>query len=207
MTESRQQKRARERSQAKQNKRQSSLGYIPSEQADFQPDAGINSQPGQVNHYWFQTMEWIPDMVSKAQRGIGDRVEEDSKGEKTIEFNFMVDIMDEEGNQRVIEHPKNGEGFMLTMVFYQHEIEQLADQIAKGGMSVRLSGIPDSEEIPRGHFSRPERVKLVRFHSVWSKGNHSGNMTFVSPQGVITSSEMAQALKKVAQKLPMVELA
>ena len=196
--ESRQVRRARERAEAKRLKKQSKLGYIPSQEQGFAPDAGMNSSVANDNYYWFNTAEWALSYVRKSERGF--RAECTEHG-PTVELDFQVDIMDKEGNNQI--SPKmNEDGYLLTMTFTEDQLHSLANEIDKGGMSVRLTGNPNRKVETRGSLERPELIKTVHCKDVFSKGNDSGSMAYMGFDGTkavsYTSGQLAQSLREVA---------
>lgn len=190
--ESRQVRRARERAEAKQKNKQNNLGYIPNNIAGFKPDAGINSKSNITNHYWFQVSEFASNLLREhSVKGY------DIKNNSFIELQLPVDIMDKDGDKHSITHPSDGKGFCLTMRFSHQQMNLLADQIDKGGMSVRVSGKPaEIQTSPNG-----EKFQIVDCEDIYSEGNHSGSMLFmlVSDRGVINvnSQKIAQSVKAI----------
>lgn len=176
------------------------LGYIPNNIENFQPDAGINSKPEATNYYWFQTAEFGQDVIRKQNKGLANKCYT-MDGNRYMELGFNVDLMDEAGNKRVINHPDNGEGFMLTMRFTPKQLTKLADEIDKGGMSVRLSGKPAELNTS----SAREQFRLVDCEDIYSKGNYSGSMRFMLNVGGtmvnLTSKDLAESLRVAASNL------
>jgi hypothetical protein len=189
-------------SQAKQKKQAKAdkLGYIPNSIETFQPDAGVNSKPEATNYYWFQTLEFAQDQVRKQKIGLGHRSYRYA-GDRFIEMGFNVDLMDEAGKSHVIKHPDDGKGFLLSMRFTSKQLAKLADEIDKGGMSVRLSGKP--AEILTSDCDEVYRV--VDCEDIYSKGNDSGLMTFMVNVGgtmnTLTSKDLAEGLRVAASDL------
>ena len=100
ITESRQVRRARERAEAKAKAKQSQLGYIPSQQSGFAPDAGLNSKLDQDNYYWFQTSEFALSLGSKHKAKVGLRATRATEQDPaTVELDFHCDIMDKDGDK------------------------------------------------------------------------------------------------------------
>jgi hypothetical protein len=172
------------------------LGYIPNSIAKFQPDAGVNSVPDATNHYWFQTAEFASMMLRRLPAKRYEHL-----NQPVVEINFKVDIMDEAGDKHLIPHPENGEGFALTMRFTAPQLNQLADAVDKGGMSVRLSGLPAELNTS----TAGEQFRLVDCADVYSKGNLSGVMRFmVNVNGTMmstSSTDLAASIRKVAVEL------
>lgn len=176
------------------------LGYIPNNIEKFQPDAGINSKPEATNYYWFQTAEFAANQLRKQKMGLANRTYMYA-GSRNIEMGFTVDIMDEAGKKRVINHPDNEQGFALTMRFTPKQLAKLADEIDKGGMSVRLSGKP--AELTNS--ATREQFRVVDCEDIYSKGNNSGMMTFMLNVGGtmnnLTSKELAESLRVAASDI------
>ena len=172
------------------------LGYIPNDIAKFQPDAGVNSEPATVNHYWFQTSEFASMMLRRMPVKRYEHL-----NQPVVEINFSVDIMDEAGDERAIPHPENGEGFALTMRFTAPQLNQLADAVDKGGMSVRLSGLPAELNTS----TAGEQFRPVDCADIYSKGNLSGVMTFMlNVNGTMmstTSTDLAASIRTMAVEL------
>ena len=172
------------------------LGYIPNNIAKFQPDAGVNSVPDATNHYWFQTSEFASNMLRRLPAKRYEHL-----NQPVVEINFSVDIMDEAGDERAIPHPENGEGFALTMRFTAPQLNQLADAVDKGGMSVRLSGLPAELNTS----TAGEQFRPVDCADIYSKGNLSGVMTFMlNVNGAMmttTSKDLAASIRKMAEEL------
>lgn len=187
---------AKQKQQAKADK----LGYIPNNIEKYQPDAGINSKPEATNYYWFQTGEFAQDQIRNQRLGLGHKSYRYA-GNRCIEMGFSVDLMDEAGKKHVIKHPDNGQGFQLTMRFTSKQLAKLADEIDKGGMSVRLSGKP--AELTNS--STKEQFRVVDCEDIYSKGNDSGHMMYmVNVGGVmnnITSKDLAEGLRVAASNL------
>jgi hypothetical protein len=201
-TESRQVRRARERAEAKAKAKQSQLGYIPSQQSGFAPDAGLNSKLDQDNYYWFQTTEFALAMGNKHKAKVGLRCSRATEQHPaTVEFDFTCDIMDKDGKKQVMPSPNN-DGYLLSMKFTREQLHLLADAIDKGGMSVRLTGVPSESEEVRGDPARPEIIRTVMFKDVYSAGNNAGSMMymgFVNGSMVRSSSDMvANGLRHIA---------
>lgn len=208
-TESRQQRRARERAEKKRLKKTNKLGYIPSQVPDFMPDAGVNTADGVETHYWFQTMEFVPFLVQKYSKGLGDRVQKYGD-DWCVELSFKVDFMDKEGEEMLMPRPKVEDGaYMLTMAFTKEKLLLLADQIDKGAQGTRLTGIPDSAFQIRGHQDRPETVRVVKCTDVYAKGNLSGSMMFMFPLNgkfmSVSSKQMADSLRELAENFDKME--
>jgi hypothetical protein len=204
ITESRQVRRARERAEAKAKAKQSQLGYIPSKVAGFAPDAGLNSKLGQDNYYWFQTSEFALEMarVSESKQGLrATRATEQDPA--MIELSFKCDIMDKDGDKLVMPRPadKDSDCYLLSMKFTREQLHLLADAIDKGGMSVRLTGVPSDIEEIRG-IGQADIIRAVMFKDVYSAGNNAGSMVymgFVDGAMVRSSSDMvADGLRHIA---------
>ena len=160
--------------------------------AGYRPDAGYNSQEG-TNYYWLQVTEMI-----QATAGIGARGYT-MNGQKYLEVNTPVDIMDFEGNVQLA--PKTAEGYFATLRFTPELLEEFSEQIAKGAMSIRVAGVPaEVETSPAG-----EKFRIIDSQSSWSAGNNGGFMSyFVASRGNMintNSQQLAAHYKSVAAKL------
>lgn len=152
-------------------------------QEGFMPDAGLNSQEG-INHYWFQVGELLQTM-SVNPKLKSHRV----NGVRKIEINAAVDIMNYEGTEHTA--PQTRDGYFATLLFTAEGLENLATQIDKGAMSVRVSGIPNrtSTSIITG-----EKFKDIDATDSWSAGNNTGHMTYMFLNG----TEMVRFDNKIA---------
>ena len=152
--------------------------YIKNNVSGFIPDAGFNSPAFVESHYWFQISDLAMYLVNKAQRNIPYK-SYIRQGKAYLELDFTVDIMDQDGDVQVMPHlPK---GYMATVRFTSDDIRELANTIAKGGMSARISGIPDGQT----HIGTTgEKFMAINYTSSFAKGNDSGHMTFMFPSAV-----------------------
>jgi hypothetical protein len=139
----------------------------------YRPDAGFNSQEG-TNYYWLQVGEMI-----QATTGVGAR-SYTLKGQKYLEVNTPVDIMNFEGDTHLA--PKTADGYFATLRFTPELLEEFSEQIAKGAMSIRVAGVPaEVETSPAG-----EQFRIIDVQSSWSAGNTNGFMSY----GVMTRGRM-----------------
>ena len=176
------------------------LGYIPNNIEKYQPDAGINSKPEATNYYWCQTAEFAQNLLLYQKTKTPCKAYK-HKNQQIIEFQFAVDIMDEAGKKRVINHPKNNKGFYLTMRFNHKQLNKLANEIDKGGMTVRLSGKP--AELTNS--ATREQFRVVDCEDIYSKGNNSGHMVYSFPLGMewinTNSNNVAKCVRQLALEL------
>ena len=158
----------------------------------YRPDAGLNSQDD-TNYYWLQVGEMI-----QATTGVGAR-SYTLKGQKYLEVNTPVDIMNFEGDTHLA--PKSADGYFATLRFTPELLEEFSEQIAKGAMSIRVAGVPaEVETSPAG-----EQFRIIDVQSSWSAGNTNGFMSY----GVMTrgrmimtdSQELSAHYKSVAANL------
>jgi hypothetical protein len=175
-------------------KAQKSMGpKIKSTMNGFLPDAGLNSNEG-TNHYWFQVSELV---MTLKQNGACRTYE--FEGDRWAEINCPVDIMDYAGN--IHTRPQQKDGYFATFRFTSQLIDELADQIDLGAMSVRITGVPkETATAPSG-----ERFRVIEVQNSWSAGNNSNFMMYMimSPGGPVqsTSKEMAQKFRNLAQMM------
>jgi len=158
----------------------------------YRPDAGYNSQEG-TNYYWLQVSEMIA-----ATAGIGARGYT-MNGQKYLEVNTPVDIMDFEGDVHLA--PKTAEGYFATLRFTPELLEEFSEQIAKGAMSIRVAGVPAEVETSQAG----EKFRIIDAQSSWSAGNNRGFMSyFVMTRGDMIktdSTQLSSHYKSVAAKL------
>ena len=163
-------------------------------QSGFLPDAGLNSTEG-TNHYWFQIAELMSGIMSntKGMRGYTHN------GVNVLEVNATVDIMDHSGKEHTAPHTEDG--YFATLRFTADGLDHLANEIDKGAMSVRVSGIPsETETSPVG-----EKFRVIDATDSWSAGNNSGSMAYmftVNNQFVtIDSGKVANKFREIANQV------
>lgn len=163
-------------------------------QEGFRPDAGLNSQEG-TNHYWLQVGELLQAM------SVNPKLKSyNIDGVRKIELNAAVDIMNYEGTEHT--SPQTREGYFATFLFTPDGLENLANQIDKGAMSVRVSGIPreTSTSIITG-----EKFKDIDATDSWAKGNTNGFMTYMFFNGTkmvsFDSKTAAQSFRAIAEQM------
>ena len=158
-------------------------------QEGFKPDAGLNSQEG-LNHYWFQVAEMLQTlMVQPKMRAY------EINGVSTIELNATVNIMNYEGTEHTA--PQTREGYFATLRFTADNLDQLADQIDKGAMSVRVSGIPaDADTSPTG-----EKFRIINAVESWSAGNGSKHMNYYINMSSFNSRDVAARFRAIAEQM------
>ena len=160
----------------------------------FMPDAGLNSQEG-TNHYWFQVGELLQFIHTSNSLKTYDR-----DGIRSLELSAPVDIMNYEGNEHTA--PQSRDGYFATFAFTADQLTNLATQIDKGAMSVRVSGIPSktATSIITG-----EKFRDIDVVDSWSAGNKSGHMTymFVAKDGLVRrdSKTTADRFKALANEM------
>jgi hypothetical protein len=159
----------------------------------FRPDAGMNSNEG-TNHYWFQVTELIMTLSQN------DKLRSyESLGQRWIEINVPVDIMDQAGE--IHTRPRLEDGYFATFRFTADLLDEFADQIDRGAMSVRITGVPkERQSAPSG-----ERFRVIEVADSWSAGNDCGHMMYMvmSRRGPVqtSSKEMARGIRSIAQEM------
>ena len=163
LKESRQVRRARERTEAKAKLKAEKV--VINDVDGFLPDAGQNWHPD--GYGWFQISELIQTMYHNPKLPIGS-----IDGVKSGQLNAAVDIMDKEGKHQLM--PKQSRGYLATFRFTADSLNQLADAIDLGGMSVRIGGkVAETLASPTG-----ESYTIIDVNDIWSRGNNAGNMVF-----------------------------
>jgi len=161
----------------------------------FRPDAGLNSQEG-TNYYWFQVTDFLRASAIRESLGSGGASSyRDSDGDINVIINTPVDIMDEQGTKHVA--PQMDEGYFATFDFTAELFEQMADQIDKGALSIRVKGEPWERDTS----NVGESFRTIKVRNTWSQGNPSGKMNYIfnGPQGMINtdSKELSKNLRRV----------
>ena len=161
----------------------------------YLPDAGLNSNAFVPNHYWFQVGEFAQAQAQRpptaGYRGY------DINGQKFVELNFTVDIMDYDGAEHA--SPRLDNGYLATVAFTPDDLRQMGDEIAKGAMAVRITGKPngDIQTSPAG-----ERFMVIEYLKSWSAGNDSGHFTYAfftdKGMGKTDSNQMRDWLYQLA---------
>lgn len=147
----------------------------------FRPDAGLNLPRDQDGFIWFQVGELFSSLNHcQHMRGY------EYQGRRYMELNIIADIMDEQGRQHLV--PQQTDGYLATIAFTADNLRELADQIAKGAMSVRIRGRRS------GHtetaINTGEQFEPIWFREAWSAGNNAGFMTYmVLVDGVFRESD------------------
>jgi len=168
--------------------------YTQNNKKGFRPDAGLNSQEG-TNYYWFQVAEFVAansKLESLGRSGVRSFKE---NGKTTFEINAEVDIMDKEG----VEHlaPKKDNGYFATFRLTPEQFTQMAEQIDKGAMAVRVQGVPGKHEVS----NIGEKYRIIDVESTWSQGNHRGQMRYMiaTDKGMIDmdSNQLSRNLRRV----------
>lgn len=136
----------------------------------FRPDAGLNSNEGE-NHYWFSVAELIGDLSSGP--GMKSYTMPRRDNTRYVEMNASADIMDYEGKTHL--SPQTERGYFATLRFTTDSLHQLANEIDKGAMSVRITGTPSEIETSSGS---GEKFRIIDVKESWSAGNNSGHMTY-----------------------------
>jgi len=144
----------------------------------FSPDAGVNTPALMSSHYWFQTSDFAR-FISKQPKTIGY----DHDGQAVVELQFIVDIMTEDGQDQVM--PYQDRGYMATVRMNADHVRELAANIARGGMSVRITGRPSGIK-SRTH--QGEEFMIIDYENSYSEGNLSGQMLYM----LITDGKMIQ---------------
>ena len=163
LKESRQVRRARERAEAKAKLKAEKV--VINNIDGFLPDAGQNWHPD--GYGWFQISELIQTMYDNPKLLMEYR-----NGVNYGRLNVPVDIMDKEGKHQLM--PKQSRGYFATFRFTADRLNQLADAIDLGGMSVRIGGkVAETLASPIG-----ESYTVIDVNDIWSRGNISGNMLF-----------------------------
>jgi hypothetical protein len=145
----------------------------------YLPDAGLNSPAFTHSHYWFQVGEFAQSQAQRPpEAGYRGYV---VNGQRFVELNFSVDIMDQAGNEHTA--PQTQDGYMATVAFTPDDLRQMGDEIAKGAMSVRITGTPNGnvQTSPVG-----DKFMVVEYLKSWSAGNDAGYFTYAwfSPKGM-----------------------
>lgn len=158
----------------------------------FRPDAGLNSQEG-TNYYWFQVAELI-----QSTAGVGARAY-NYEGKRWLEFNTPVDIMDEAGEEQ--KAPYSADGYFATFRMTAEMLDNFSEQIAKGAMSVRVTGVPsETATAPNG-----EKFRVIEVTDVWSQGNNGGFMSYfvVKGTGMIktNSQELSAHYRQISKEM------
>jgi len=161
----------------------------------FRPDAGLNSQEG-TNYYWFQVTDFLRASAIRESLGSGGASSyRDSDGDINVIINTPVDIMDEQGTKHVA--PQMDEGYFATFDFTAELFEQMADQIDKGALSIRVKGEPWERDTS----NVGESFRTIKVRNTWSQGNPSGKMNYIfnGPQGMINtdSKELSKNLRRI----------
>ena len=160
----------------------------------FKPDAGIYSEKGS-NYYWLQTGE----LVQSTAYNIGKYPAVRLKGVEYVEITSAVDIMDKEGKTQMV---TSDEGFLGTFLFTKAQLSMFANQIDKGGMSVRIQGAP-LRKTSTGF--KGDNFKPIIVENTWSAGNNSGSMLYMvmTNNGIakVTSKEMSDTYRNVTQQM------
>ena len=163
LKESRQVRRARERAESKAKLKAEKV--VINDVDGFLPDAGQNWHPD--GYGWFQISEMIQTMYHNPKL-----LMESSNGVNYGRLNAAVDIMDKEGKHQLM--PKQSRGYLATFRFTADSLNQLADAIDLGGMSVRIGGkVAETLASPTG-----ESYTIIDVNDIWSRGNDAGNMVF-----------------------------
>ena len=138
----------------------------------FKPDAGMATARDQDCHLWFQVAELVQGIShGTAWRGYV------YKGVSYVELNILVDIMDQAGNQHLA--PQQDGGYMATIALTADNLRELAGQIRKGAMSVRITGRRSGHtEIAA---NSGEHFEPIWFKTAWSAGNSAGHMSYMFP--------------------------
>jgi hypothetical protein len=165
----------------------------------YQPDAGMNSPAFIEQHYWVSSGQFIQELHYTMTRGISPRAY-NMNGTKYMELNFSADIMDLDGSEHLA--PETDKGYFTTVRFTPEQIRALANEIRKGGMSFRISGVPDGaiQKTMAG-----ESFIVIDYKSSWSAGNNSGYMAFswFTGKGMASSdsNKLAETLDGFAEQL------
>jgi len=159
----------------------------------YRPDAGMNSKKG-TNYYWFQVAELIQTLSIQPKVRVGLR-----NGKVYVELNTSVDIMDYEGNKHMVRQTE--EGYFATLCFPIDTLNELADQIDKGAMCVRVAGVPaETQTTIVG-----EKFKCIDVQNSWSAGNDLGYMAYMvmTPTGMnkTDSKVLANKFRTMATQL------
>jgi hypothetical protein len=163
----------------------------------YRPDAGLNSAED-TNYYWLQVTELIQAMSGNGMRSYT------YQGERWLEINTPVDIMDEAGI--VQKAPKHEKGYFATIRFTPELLEEFAEQIAKGAMSVRVTGVPkETSTSPFG-----EKFRIIQATDSWSAGNNSGLMAYMvmMNDGIVNTDSQAisRRYKEIANNMRLMPL-
>lgn len=162
--------------------------------ADFKPDAGLALVKGEPSHLWFQVAEFIQTIAATKNVGLRGYTLGD---QSYIEFNLTVDIMDAAGDRHTA--PQRPDGYMATVAFTADNLRQMASEIRKGAMSVRITGVRSerTETAPSG-----EQFEPIWFLNSWSAGNDAGHMAYMVAHGTrmisSDSDKLADFLEGVA---------
>jgi hypothetical protein len=165
----------------------------------YRPDAGLNSPAFIESHYWVSVTEYVSELHGVMSKGIQPRAYNMS-GTKYIELNFSSDIMDIDGNEHI--QPQTDSGYYATVRFTIDQMKDLANEIRKGAMTLRITGIPcgQVEKSPAG-----ESFMVINCVSSWSPGNDSGHMTYMwmnnGGMSKSDSNRLAETLDGFAEQL------
>jgi hypothetical protein len=204
--ETRQMRRARQREEAKRQASAAKANHTAGTVSDrdieqakracpagFQLDAGLYSRTTEDNQYWFQLGEWFNTVVhmQKAVGHSGVRGYYDPALGHIHEVGFSVDIMDSQAKSH--RAPQQEQGYLATVILTRDHAEALADVIALGGMTVRITGRPygNIQRSPTG-----ERFRLILPTAFYSAGNQAGNMRFHTLGGSIDSKGLSRFFKE-----------
>ena len=198
--ESRQVRRARERAEAKAKRAEEKAKNRPEPKLKpatvegYTPDAGMNWHPD--GHGWFQVAELIQTLARQPRCRSYEW-----QGVEYGELNILVDIMNLEGKEHLM--PDQQDGYYGTFRFTADTMMQLADQIDKGAMSVRITGKVGTDAVqttPQG-----EKFRIIDVEKTWSAGNDNGFMhyTVITDKGFLStnSREFADKLRGYANTL------
>ena len=171
--------------------------YVPSNIKGFEACAGMNSKVDKDNYYWFQVAEFGASLST-----FNSKIQINAETGETV-LSFDVDIMDGKGEKSIYAdeqgNAKNLRGLILSAVFSISKLQELADAIRKGGMSVRLTGRPN--ELISTSRKSGEEYKGVDITDVYSAGNDIGNMVIHYFEGMerktIDSKKIADAIQSL----------
>ena len=140
--------------------------------SDFSPDAGLWASRDQDCHLWCQVAELVQGISHGNQwRGYV------YQGVSYVEVNMKVDIMDQAGHKHLA--PRQPDGYLATVAMTADNLRELAGEIRRGAMSVRITGRRSGHtEIAR---NSGEHFEPIWFRSAWSAGNDAGYMSYMFP--------------------------
>ena len=170
--------------------------FVPSTVPGYSPDAGLNSPNDQDSHYWFSVSEFSAYLSRKPPIKVGRCPD----GIRRAELSMTVDILDEAGENHIM--PAQDQGYVATIDCSRQDLLDLADEVANGSMSIRITGRPYGQV---GRSPAGERWRIIRPTKFYGRGNAAGNMLFMQVNELgfnkTDSQAIASGLRRLADQV------